>query len=948
MDRRRRKRKKLLKPMLAGLLIGAVSRPALVSAQRGEFDVASVSPPAVLANVLEPASGDDDAAKRRVLTWEQVLASVEPAALPERIASKQAMPLDGAAGELLDEADRSITRGDLFKAIGLLREAEALTTHPQLDRALGVAYSLAGNRVRGAGYLERSLAQRSDDAAALLLLSRHYALRGALPKALAYTDALAKAGPPGVLADYYRSVALTQAGYTTAAAQRLQQAVAGLETLPEQAEPAGDALVARELRVLAASRSDLGVRLGDLYLSLGKPVLAGQQYDKLDAHAVSGQGVLLARRVYLALVAEEVDRAIALALTELDGTEVNRDKATMIGYLAEQGVPNVKLSWALETLIAEKGVSIPLLEALARFADKAVVIDTAQRWLTEQPAKPEVYRAVVALMPFDDGDQADVAQLARLLTLTADRMRQDPLLAPQYARASVQEVGALVCLLRALREPAFADPQDAYRQLLSAAACEHAGRLSEAAGYYRRAIAQEPALVAGARLSLARLLIEKGRPSEALEVLEAAGEASGWEWFKLTALAVSRSGDPARAIRMVDDWRRGRGQDRRSSLLRIELVAQAGNPQLACDQLLRLISASPKQESLYRVGLDLVDRHVDAFKNFNEASNTRAMIISRLRANLPDSVQARTDRAFDIYTNPDRLNESRALLRSVVADDPGNVFAWTMLVRVYEQLGDEAGADEAHASLVLAKPPGASRALTRAGRAVSQGDMEVASKTLRQLFKLEEEGVLPGPAMTGDQAARVLQLLASAEPDTDLESLSLKLVCRFPDNAMLNNSLGYQWTVAGKNLLQAQAMIKRALKEGGDSHSVMDSLAWVQYKLGRFDEAEATQRRAIDLLREAQLRINDQLRPSKAVLYDHMGDIMYRKGESASAIRHWQIARAQRLAPEDLMFDPELRTLADRVDAKIDAIRSRKPPPVEPVPGLESHGLPGHPADQGG
>ncbi|CAN0381621.1 unnamed protein product, partial [Ectocarpus sp. 4 AP-2014] len=112
--------------------------------------------------------------------------------------------------------------------------------------------------------------------------------------------------------------------------------------------------------------------------------------------------------------------------------------------------------------------------------------------------------------------------------------------------------------------------------------------------------------------------------------------------------------------------------------------------------------------------------------------------------------------------------------------------------------------------------------------------------------------------------------------DDAAEPIYIRMVRRFPDSALLNNALGYRWACQNRNLRQARAMIQRAIDVEGENSAYLDSLAWVFYKMGDFAQAEAYQRQALEMLRAEQLQRGEQLRASKAVLYDHMGDILYR------------------------------------------------------------------------
>ena len=52
-----------------------------------------------------------------------------------------------------------------------------------------------------------------------------------------------------------------------------------------------------------------------------------------------------------------------------------------------------------------------------------------------------------------------------------------------------------------------------------------------------------------------------------------------------------------------------------------------------------------------------------------------------------------------------------------------------------------------------------------------------------------------------------------------------------------SNDLGYEWTDQGKNLSAAESLIRTAVAAEPDNQSFLDSLGWVLYKRGKFDEA---------------------------------------------------------------------------------------------------------------
>jgi Flp pilus assembly protein TadD len=76
----------------------------------------------------------------------------------------------------------------------------------------------------------------------------------------------------------------------------------------------------------------------------------------------------------------------------------------------------------------------------------------------------------------------------------------------------------------------------------------------------------------------------------------------------------------------------------------------------------------------------------------------------------------------------------------------------------------------------------------------------------------------------------------------------------------------------------------------------VDSLAWVYYRLGRFDEAVEPMERAAELL------------PTDPIINDHLGDIYWMVGREREARFQWERA---------LSLDPEEED-ADRIRLKLD------------------------------
>lgn len=105
-----------------------------------------------------------------------------------------------------------------------------------------------------------------------------------------------------------------------------------------------------------------------------------------------------------------------------------------------------------------------------------------------------------------------------------------------------------------------------------------------------------------------------------------------------------------------------------------------------------------------------------------------------------------------------------------------------------------------------------------------------------------------------------------------------------PGQPQVLNYLGYSFVEMGINLDEALGMIEEAVAAQPNSGYIVDSLGWVQFRLGRYDEA------VVNLERAAELMAVDP------IVNDHLGDAYWAVGRVIEAEFQWKRA---------LSFDPE-------------------------------------------
>ena len=123
-------------------------------------------------------------------------------------------------------------------------------------------------------------------------------------------------------------------------------------------------------------------------------------------------------------------------------------------------------------------------------------------------------------------------------------------------------------------------------------------------------------------------------------------------------------------------------------------------------------------------------------------------------------------------------------------------------------------------------------------------DVYVSQKRFGEAIRLADAT----RAAVGDDAdllyavAQLYTLLNQKQTAEDVLATVIKLD---PENAGANNDLGYSWADDGRYLPRAEAMIRRAVSVEPDNQSFLDSLGWVLYKRGKFDQAKVALEKAI-------------------------------------------------------------------------------------------------------
>ncbi|WP_104903975.1 tetratricopeptide repeat protein [Pseudomonas sp. LH1G9] len=215
-------------------------------------------------------------------------------------------------------------------------------------------------------------------------------------------------------------------------------------------------------------------------------------------------------------------------------------------------------------------------------------------------------------------------------------------------------------------------------------------------------------------------------------------------------------------------------------------------------------------------------------------------------------------------------NAPQAALLEYAKVGPGNDYLPAQL-RQADILMSNGRTDEAEKRLVAAREAEPDYAIQLY---LIQAETLSANNQAERAWKVLQQALLQYPDDLNLLYTRAMQ----AEKRNDLAQMEkdLRLIIkRDPDNAMALNALGYTLSDRTTRYAEAKVLIEQAHKLNPEDPAVLDSLGWVNYRLGNLDEAER-------LLRQALERFPDQ------EVAAHLGEVLWANGKQREARQIWE------------------------------------------------------------
>ena len=148
-------------------------------------------------------------------------------------------------------------------------------------------------------------------------------------------------------------------------------------------------------------------------------------------------------------------------------------------------------------------------------------------------------------------------------------------------------------------------------------------------------------------------------------------------------------------------------------------------------------------------------------------------------------------------------------------------------------------------------------------------------------LKEAEASIRKALALNPQESSLLIQLSAVLERDgkhAEAEKTMRTILEREPDNSTALNNLGYFLVERGTRYQEALSLIEQAVNIEPLNGSFLDSLGWVQFKLGKAEKAREQLEKALTYSRNS------------ATLHEHLGDVLRDLGRVSEARRQWEKA----------------------------------------------------------
>lgn len=288
-------------------------------------------------------------------------------------------------------------------------------------------------------------------------------------------------------------------------------------------------------------------------------------------------------------------------------------------------------------------------------------------------------------------------------------------------------------------------------------------------------------------------------------------------------------------------------------------------------------------EAHYNLGVAYheISRYLDAVRQYESVLKSDPEHVNALNnLGLVYSVIGEKDRAIEQFNR-------------VLALDPANVKARINLGNVYLGTKDLFEAEKIYRSAIATDQSDISPQLNLGVVYFEKGDFEKALNEWESLLQQAPDNL------------RVLSVMGSAFLEKrrfdDAIRVFGRMVELMPDNGSLANTLGYLLADQNRELDRADKLIAKAIEMDKPNRATyLDSLAWVKYRKGKFDDACSIQEKALKIFKLSHEPISSEVHLHMGRIYEKLSKAELAAVAYENAVKSGTDPDVVRLASESL------------------------------------------------
>lgn len=466
----------------------------------------------------------------------------------------------------------------------------------------------------------------------------------------------------------------------------------------------------------------------------------------------------------------------------------------------------------------------------------AQALEASQLWHQLSPHNAEAEQTLSALLiasgRFDDAQPLLAGEIREAQVPTEELGRVQRLLARAPDRAKA------LTLLDQLAKPYLADPATAFDARLVVANGAHAS------GDIDRSIAEADAAL-------------KLKPDSERAAMTAAQ-------FRLRGDGADSAAGRTEALAILDRFLHAHPQARDARTMYARLLVADGKIDAARAQFELLLSADESQpDTLYALGLlalqadqrvearRYLERYVEVAQREGAERDPDPAYLALARLSIDEEKYNEALRWLDRIEGSEQALNARLERAHVLA----------RMNRIDDAIG------------LLTDPPPTSDD-ERVKLVLAHGQVLRDAHRYQEWYDLLEHALAQNP----DDAELLYETGMAAERLDRIDAMEThlrRLMQLHPDYAHAYNALGYSLADRNLRLPEALDLITEALKLAPDDGFIIDSLGWVQFRMGELSQARDTLQRAYRLKPEADVAA-------------HLGEVLWALGDKDSARKVWR------------------------------------------------------------